>query len=128
MMQFELKLPLLGFESIKSMELQKIDDNFMRLVSHDEGPSFTLINPFVLREYEFDIPTPIQLLMGINEKSNLLIYALVVLSSPIENSMINFAAPLVFNTDNGCMAQILIDNSSRFSIADPIRNYLKEQQ
>ncbi len=126
-MQFELKLPLLGFESIKQMELKKIDDIFMRLESAGEGPSFTLINPFVLREYVFDIPTSLQALMGIDEKSNLLIYAIVILTTPIENSNINFAAPLIFNADNGQMAQIIIDNSSEFSIAEPIRNYLKDR-
>ncbi|MFH0708692.1 MAG: flagellar assembly protein FliW [Pseudomonadota bacterium] len=126
-MQFELKLPLLGFESIKQMELKKIDDIFMRLESAGEGPSFTLINPFVLREYVFDIPTSLQALMGIDENSNLLIYAIVILTTPIENSNINFAAPLIFNADNGQMAQIIIDNSSEFSIAEPIRNYLKDR-
>ncbi|MDD4855347.1 MAG: flagellar assembly protein FliW [Sulfuricurvum sp.] len=127
MMQFELKLPLLGFESIKQMELKKIDDIFMRLESVGEGPSFTLINPFVLREYVFDIPTSLQALMEINESSNLLIYAIVILTTPIENSKINFAAPLIFNTDNGQMAQIIIDNSSEFSIAEPIKNYLQDR-
>ena len=126
-MQFELKLPLLGFESIKQMELKKIDDIFMRLESVGEGPSFTLINPFVLREYVFDIPTSLQALMGIDEKSNLLIYAIVILTTPIENSNINFAAPLIFNADNGQMAQIIIDNSSEFSIAEPIKNYLQDR-
>ncbi|MDD5387122.1 MAG: flagellar assembly protein FliW [Sulfuricurvum sp.] len=126
-MQFELKLPLLGFESIKQMELKKIDDIFMRLESVGEGPSFTLINPFVLREYVFDIPTSLQALMEINESSNLLIYAIVILTTPIENSKINFAAPLIFNTDNGQMAQIIIDNSSEFSIAEPIKNYLQDR-
>ncbi|MDX1295522.1 MAG: flagellar assembly protein FliW, partial [Sulfurimonadaceae bacterium] len=53
-MLFDLKAPLLGFESIKQMELQKIDDIFMRLKTPDaDEPSFTLINPFVLREYNF---------------------------------------------------------------------------
>lgn len=126
MMQFELKLPLLGFESIKQMELKKIDDIFMRLESVGEGPSFTLINPYVLREYAFDIPASLQALMGIDENSNLLIYAIVILTTPIENSNINFAAPVIFNTDNGQMAQIIIDNSSEFSIAEPIKNYLKD--
>lgn len=126
-MQFELKLPLLGFESIKQMELKKIDDIFMRLESVEEGPSFTLINPFVLREYVFDIPTSLQALMEINESSNLLIYAIVILTTPIENSKINFAAPLIFNTDNGQMAQIIIDNSSEFGIAEPIKNYLQDR-
>jgi len=126
-MQFNLMLPLLGFELIKQMELKKIDDIFMRLESTEEGPSFTLINPFVLREYAFDIPSSLQALMGINENSNLLIYAIVILTTPIENSNINFAAPLIFNTDNGQMAQIIIDNSTEFSIAEPIKNYLRDQ-
>lgn len=126
-MQFELKLPLLGFESIKQMELKKIDDIFMRLESVGEGPSFTLINPYVLREYAFDIPASLQALMEIDEKSNLLIYAIVILTTPIENSNINFVAPVIFNTDNGQMAQIIIDNRSEFSIAEPIKNYLKDR-
>jgi flagellar assembly factor FliW len=123
-MQFELKLPLLGFESITRMELQKIDDIFMRLESNDGGPSFTLINPFALREYAFDIPTSLQALMEINDQSNLLIYTIVILTTPIENSTINFVAPLIFNTDNQTMAQIIIDNRADFGIADPIKNYL----
>jgi len=125
-MQFELKLPLLGFESVTRMELQKIDDIFMRLESSDEGPSFTLINPFALREYAFDIPSSLQALMEINDNSNLLIYAIVILTTPIENSTINFVAPLIFNTDNQTMAQIIIDNRADFGIADPIKNYLVE--
>lgn len=124
-MQFDLKLPLLGFESVSSMELQKIDDIFMRLESVGNGPSFTLINPYALREYAFDIPSTLQALMEIDEKSNILIFNIVILTSPIENSTINFVAPLIFNTDNGTMAQIIIDNRSDFSIAEPIKNYLK---
>ncbi|MCX6073978.1 MAG: flagellar assembly protein FliW [Campylobacterales bacterium] len=126
-MQFELKLPLLGFESVTRMELQKIDDIFMRLENNDGGPSFTLINPFALREYAFDIPTSLQALMEINDQSNLLIYTIVILTTPIENSTINFVAPLIFNTDNQTMAQIIIDNRADFGIADPIKNYLTEQ-
>jgi flagellar assembly factor FliW len=124
-MQFTLQLPMLGFESVTHMELQKIDDIFMRLESIGEGPSFTLINPYILREYSFDIPTSLQAAMQINETSNLLIYNIVILNTSIEDSTINFVAPLIFNTDNQTMAQIIIDNRSDFSIAEPIRNYLK---
>lgn len=123
-MQFDLKLPLLGFESVSKMELQKIDDIFMRLESVGEGPSFTLVNPFALREYSFDIPSSIQALMQITPESNILIYNIVILHKPIEDSTINFVAPLIFNTDNQAMAQIIIDNRADFSIADPIRTYL----
>lgn len=127
-MQFDLKLPLLGFESVSRMELQKIDDIFMRLESIGEGPSFTLINPFVLREYSFDIPTSLLALMQITPESNILIYNIVILHTEIENSTINFVAPLIFNTDNQTMAQIIIDNRTDFSIADPIYTYLKEPE
>jgi flagellar assembly factor FliW len=109
------------------MELKKIDDVFMRLESTENDLSFTLINPFVLREYTFDIPTSIQALMEINDESNLLIYNLVILTTPIENSSINFIAPLVFNTSNGTMAQIILDNRPDFGIAEPIKNYLKDE-
>lgn len=124
-MQFDLKLPLLGFETVKQMELKKIDDYFMQLESVGGGPSFTLINPYALREYSFDIPSSLQALMEINEKSNLLIYTIVIIHNPIENSTINFIAPIIFNTDNQTMAQIIIDNRNDFSIAEPIKTYLK---
>ncbi len=125
-MQFELKLPILGFESATSMELTKIDDVFMRLESSNQDFSFTLINPFVLRDYSFDIPSSLQALLAINNESNLLIYNLIILTSPIENSSINFVAPFVFNTDNQTMAQVIIDNRPDFAITEPISNYLKE--
>ena len=126
-MQFELKLPLLGFETLTRMELQKIDEIFLRLESIEEGPSFTLINPFALREYSFDIPSSLQALLGITPQSNLLIYNIMILQTPIENSTINFVAPLIFNTDNQTMAQIIIDNRADFGIAEPIQAYLKAQ-
>lgn len=124
-MQFTLQLPMLGFESVTHMELQKIDDIFMRIASMGDGPSFTLINPYALREYSFDIPTSLQAAMQITQTTNLLIYNIVILNSTIEESTINFVAPLIFNTDNQTMAQIIIDNRPDFSIAEPIRNYLK---
>ena len=126
-MQFTLQLPMLGFESVTHMELQKIDDIFMRIESMGDGPSFTLINPYALREYSFDIPTSLQAAMEITETTNLLIYNIVILNSTIEDSTINFVAPLIFNTDNQTMAQIIIDNRPDFAIAEPIRSYLKGQ-
>jgi len=124
-MQFDLKLPLLGFETVSKMELQKIDEIFFRLESIGAGPSFTLISPFALREYSFDIPSSLQALMGITPESNLLIYNIMILQTPLEKSTINFVAPLIFNTDNQTMAQIIVDNRSDFGIAEPIKNYLK---
>ena len=126
-MLFDLKAPLLGFESITQMELQKIDDIFMRLKTPDaEEPSFTLVNPFVLRDYAFEVPAPLQKAMGIEDGSNLLIFNIIVVQTPIENSVVNFAAPLVFNVDTKSMAQVIISDNPDYGIAEPISNYLKE--
>ena len=130
-MQFELKLPLLGFESIKSMQLTKIDDIFMQLEnsSDDAKPSFTLINPFVLKKYEIDIPTSVQNLLEITEESNVLIFNIVIIQQPLENSTVNFVAPLVFNADNQTMAQVILDGKSSqyHGMAEPISGFMNKE-
>ena len=127
-MLFDLKVPLLGFESIKQMELRKIDDFFMRLKTPDaDEPSFTLVNPFVLCEYAFDIPTPVQELLEITNDSNILIFNIIVVQTPIEKSTINFVAPLIFNTDNQTMAQIIINEPLEYGIAEPIETFIESK-
>jgi flagellar assembly factor FliW len=97
------------------------------LESIGEGPSFTLISPFALREYSFDIPSSLQGLLGITPQSNLLIYNIMILQTPIEKSTINFVAPLIFNTDNQTMAQIIVDNRADFGIPNRSKNTSKVQ-
>ena len=69
-MIFEVKSPILGFERVTRMEFEKIDELFMR-VSNPDGeenvPTFTLVNPFLLRNYEFEIPTALKLLLDLDE-------------------------------------------------------------
>lgn len=126
-MQFQLKVPLLGFENITSMELEKIDDIFMRLsASNTSDVTFTLINPFALQEYVFDIPNSYLELLEINDKSNILIFNIVIIHQPIEKSTINFAAPLIFNVDNQMMAQLVIDDRADLSIAASIESFMKK--
>lgn len=50
-MIFDVKAPILGFETIHKMHLQKIDEIFLRLNSAEDDSvvSFTLVNPFALR-------------------------------------------------------------------------------
>jgi len=131
-MQFELKLPLLGFESIKEMTLTKIDDIFMQLenVSSDKKPSFTLINPFALKPYEIDIPESIQNLLEITEASNILIFNIVVIQTPLDKSTINFVAPIIFNTDNKTMAQTILDGkaAAEHGMAECISDFMQQNE
>ncbi len=126
-MVFDIKAPLLGFEHIKQFELKKIDEVFMRLqcVNAPE-PSFTLINPFVLRNYEFDIPSSLQQKLQIDDASNLLIFNIVMIQNPIEKSTINFAAPLIFNTDVQLMAQHIINDRPEYGVTEVIDSFFSK--
>ena len=108
-MVFQVKSPILGFEHIKSYELKELDQFFVKLQSMDDETSFTAINPYALRNYEFDIPTYYQELMDINDKSELRIYNIMVVSTPIETSTVNFIAPIVCNMTNMTLSQIVLD-------------------
>lgn len=126
-MKFDISVPLLGFENVRQVELQKIDDIFMKMQSTtDEYISFTLINPFVLREYDFELPSNIQEIIEADEKSNLLILNIVLIQTPIEDSIVNFIGPLVFNTDNNRVAQVILSDSPRYNVAEKISSFLKK--
>ncbi len=126
-MKFDISIPLLGFEDIKQVELEKIDDIFMRMQAvEDKHISFTLINPFVLREYDFEVPENIQEILEIDENSNLLILNIVIIQTPIEDSIVNFIGPMVFNTENQKVAQIILPENTKYGVAEKISNFLKK--
>ncbi|MEK6659666.1 MAG: flagellar assembly protein FliW [Campylobacterota bacterium] len=125
-MKFDVCIPILGFEDVKEVTLEKIDDIFMKMQSiNDKHISFTLIDPFVLREYDFEVPDNIQHLLEIDKNSNLIILNIVLIQTPIENSIVNFAAPVLFNTDNHKAAQIILNDSREYGVAEKISNFLK---
>ena len=125
-MQFTVTQPLLGFEKIAQVTLEKIDEIFMRLESSESKEiTFTLVDPFALREYSFDIPSNIQESLEINEDSNVLIYNIVLIQTPIESSVVNFIAPIVFNTSSKKAGQIIINDDPSLSVAEPISTFLK---
>ena len=126
-MKFDISVPLLGFETVRQVELEKIDDIFMKMQSTtDEYISFTLINPFVLREYDFEVPSNIQDILQADEKSNLLILNIVLIQTPIEDSIVNFIGPLVFNTDNNRAAQVILADSPKYTVAEKISDFLNK--
>jgi len=118
-MVYEVKKPILGFESVLKVDFEEIDGLFATLRAvEEEVPTFTLVNPYQLREYSFDIPKDVQVLLDIKEDSNILVYNIVVLHNPITKSVVNFKAPLIFNKDNQTMAQFVIDEEDFIVIGD----------
>ncbi len=127
LMKFDITVPLLGFEDLKNIELEKIDDIFMKMQStQDEHVSFTLINPFVLRDYDFEVPDSTKDLLQITNESNLLVLNIVLIQTPIEDSVVNFIGPLIFNTDTNKAAQIILQESTSYGVAEKISTFLKK--
>ena len=127
-MVFQVKSPILGFEHIKSYELKELDQFFIKLQSMDDDTSFTAINPYALRNYEFEIPTYYQELMDINDKSELRIYNIMVVSTPIETSTVNFIAPIVCNMTNMTLSQVVLDvhNYPNYKQAEKISDFIQQ--
>ena len=129
-MIFSVKAPIPGFESIKEVELEKFDDFFVKFISKSDTTVFTLINPFMIRPYEFEVPEYFRALLDINEKTNILILNIMIIATPIETSTINFIAPLVFNVDNGSVAQVVLDANlyPDFCLMESISKYLNKEK
>ena len=126
-MVFSVKAPILGFEPIKEVELEKIDDFFVKFISKSDATTFTLTNSFMLRTYEFEIPEYYRALLDAQENSTILILNIMIIATPIETSTINFLAPLVFNVDNGTLAQVVLDANKypQFGLMESISQYLQ---
>jgi flagellar assembly factor FliW len=126
-MLYSVKSELLGFEGIKDVELNIIDELFATLQGSLNGQktAFTLVNPYSLREYSFDLPSSIRALLEITADTNVKVYSIAVLKTPIDETVVNFLAPLVFNDDNKTMAQVVLDvkSHSEFGFAEPIKSF-----
>ena len=126
-MKFEVKSKILGFDNIKEVELSKIDELFSSLRStDDEKISFTVINPHALREYNFDISSEVENILDIKNEEDLMVYNLVVIQNPLEESRINFLAPLIFNKANNTMAQTILEvnDNQQFGLDESLKAFI----
>ncbi len=126
-MKFKVKSDILGFENVKEVELSEVDDLFCTLRScEDEGISFTLVNPYRLREYEFEVSSATEALLDIKNENDLRVCNIVVIQNPLDESKINFLAPLVFNTANGTVAQEVlgIQNYPQYGLDESLKTFI----
>lgn len=127
-MKFEVKSEILGFENIKEVELVKIDELFSTLRATDSSDiSFTLVDPNRLREYSFDISESSEALLNIKDENDLSVYNIVVLQNPLDESRINFQAPLIFNKANATVVQEVLglQNYPNFGLDESLKTYIK---
>lgn len=126
MQKYEVRGNILGFEDTLNVEIHEIDDLFSTLQDADNKDiSFTIANPYSLREYSFDLPSDLKILLNINTESNVSVYNMVVIQKPLESSTINFLAPIVINNDNNKIAQAVLDSKKHpeFGMAETIKSF-----
>jgi len=125
-MSYEVKGQILGFETTMDLEVHEVDELFSTMVdSTNENISFTLVNPYILREYSFDLPTSLKILLDIKENSNVKVYNIVVIQKPLEKSTVNFLAPIIINEDNKTIGQAVLDANYHpdFGMAESIESF-----
>jgi flagellar assembly factor FliW len=126
MKKYEVKGNILGFENTMNVEITEIDELFSTMKDCDNKDiSFTLVNPYKLREYSFDLPRDIKVLQSINEKSNASVYNIMIVQNPLENSTVNFLAPIIVNDDNNTIGQAVLKSgiNHNFGVAENIKTY-----
>ena len=126
-MKFDLKMPILGFEDILEVEFTEMDDILAKITDiNNEAISFTLINPYSLREYSFDLPQAAQIMLDLKEDSELLVYNIIAVQKPTDSSVVNFLAPIVFNKTNGTAAQVVLESEkyTNFGLAEQVGTFL----
>jgi flagellar assembly factor FliW len=109
-MSYDIRGELLGFPDTHTVEIIEVDELFSTLKdTENDNISFTIVNPYALREYSFDIPSDIKILLEITEKSKISVYNILIIQKPLGRSTINFLAPIIVNHDNNKLAQIVLD-------------------
>jgi len=125
-MSYDVRGEILGFSDTRNVEIVEIDTLFSTMKDKEnDNISFTLVNPYALREYSFDIPVDIKVLLEIKEDSKLSVYNILVIQKPLEQSTVNFLAPIIINHDNNKLAQTVLDprTNSDFGMAESIASF-----
>ena len=128
-MGYQVKSSILGFENILNVEINEVNELFSTMKdTNNKNISFTIVNPYLLREYSFDLPSSIKILLDINKKSNVSVYNIAVLQEPLENTTINFLAPIIVNNDNKLVAQAVLKSQEHpnFGMAETIKSFKEE--
>ena len=125
-MSYEIRGEILGFEDTLKVDINEVDELFTTIQDVDnENISFTVASPYALREYSFDLPSDVKILLGVTEESKITVYNMVVLQKPLENSTINFLAPIIVNEDNKKVAQAVLEAKRHpdFGMTETIKSF-----
>ncbi|MBM7585873.1 flagellar assembly factor FliW [Bacillus pakistanensis] len=103
-----------GFGDETSFMLLPVPENpiFQVLQStNTPGLAFIVTNPFHFFEgYDFTLETGTLDQLGIQQESDVLVYTILTLKNPFENSTANLQAPIVINQKNNHGKQVILNH------------------
>ena len=110
-MAYEVKQPILGFENVQRVILDRHDGITFCLRNSDDNEYMKL---FLIAANtpleELNLPIGMQTILDLRKNSKYSIYFPVVKAKNVYDSVINVGAPFVFNEDTGVVAQCIISN------------------
>ncbi|MAD42522.1 MAG: flagellar biosynthesis protein FliW [Arcobacter sp.] len=110
---YKIELPLLGFEDIKELEIKSLDENFLTIeLNNNKNLNINLVNIDYFKKdtFNFDISDDILERMQIKNRDDFKIFFTVVMQKPIEDSIVNLAAPILINEKEKLIGQYVIKN------------------
>lgn len=114
---------MIGFENVKRFVLLGKDDNeiliWLQSVD-DKNLAFVVIQPrFFKPDYQPKIHVDELADLDINDDSELLVYAVVVVPEDVTKMTANLQAPIIINTRNNKGKQVIL-NDDTYKIKEPI--------
>jgi flagellar assembly factor FliW len=90
------------------------DETFLILQSIVTGGlAFVLVNPFTyFPEYDFSLEESIVELLNIASPEDLVVYSILTIGEPFENTTANLQAPIIINSKNNQAKQVVLNNES----------------
>lgn len=103
---YKIVLPILGFENISSLEIEKVDE-FFSFLKLSDGTKLSIVNINILNKvsFNFEIDNATLDKLKIKSKDDFETYFIVVSQNPIENSIINLVSPIFINEKEKLIGQ-----------------------
>ena len=120
--QFSNGLP--GFENVKEFIVLSLENESLFAILQsikDPEIGFIIAVPFIFKEnYEFDLLDEDKEELKVDSLENLIIYSIVTLKDPFNNSTINLQAPIIINHNTRLAKQLVLLNSDAYPLRFPI--------
>ncbi|MBU3013356.1 flagellar assembly protein FliW [Poseidonibacter lekithochrous] len=108
---YKIELPLLGFEEFKELDIKSLDNNFVTLeLNQEKDLNINLVNITYFKDtnFNFNIDDDILEKMQIKKQEDFKIFFCIVMQNPIEESIVNLAAPILINEEKRLIGQYVL--------------------